>query len=437
MSKYLPPERRRLSLEDAFQPLRLQWAVAEANRCLLCDDPPCQKGCLAGVEIKKLVRALRNRNLRQAQAVVREVNFLVASCGRVCPQAQLCEGRCSATGLARPIAIGELQRFVGEAAIRERIRPSFPPPRSHGEVAIVGGGPAGLAAAYYLRGEGVVADLFERRSALGGIPMAGIPTFRLPRELLKAELAFVEQAGVRVFQQEVDDLRPLAERYRALFLAFGLGPSRRAGIPGEELEGVHLADQLLERVNLGGERPAFTGTTVVLGGGNTAFDAAACALRLGSSRVLVAYRRSETEMPAWPEHRRLALEEGAELRLLLLPMEILGEGGRAREVRFQRAELGEPGPDGRRQALPRAGDLESVACQQVVLALGNQAPGLWQTLELVAGERGGPRVDFETMETSRPGVFAGGDLVRGGATVVQAVADGRRAARAMARRILS
>jgi glutamate synthase (NADPH) small chain len=434
MSKHLPPEVRRQSLEDSFVPLRLQWAVAEASRCLMCDDPPCQKGCLAGVDIKKFIRAVRSRNLRLATSVIRDANFLVASCGRICPQAQLCEGRCSATGLKKPIAIGELQRFVGETAIKDKIPTSFPPPRSQGEVAVVGGGPAGLAAAYYLRREGIVVDLYERRPALGGIPMAGIPAFRLPRQLLGAELAFVEPAGIRVITEEVRDLAALAERYRAVFLGLGLGAPRRAGIPGEELAGVYVADDLLERVNLGGERPAFGEPTVVLGGGNTAFDAAALAVRLGSARVVVAYRRGEAEMPSWLEHRSVALEEGVEQRFLLIPSEILGDG-RVTGVRFQKAELGELGPDGRRSPVPVEGAFELVACRQVVLALGNQASGLWQSLELAPGAHGGPRVDAETMETSRPGIFAGGDLVHGGATVVQAVADGRRAARAIASRV--
>ena len=296
--KHLAPEVRRATLADAFAPLKLQWAVAEASRCLMCDEAPCQKGCLAGVDIKKFVRALRTRNVRLAASVIREANFLVATCGRICPQAELCEARCSATGLAKPIAIGELQRFVGETAIREKMRPSFPPPRSEAQVAIVGGGPAGLAAAYYLRCAGVVADLYERRARVGGIPMAGIPRFRLPREILAAELGFVEASGVRVIHEEVADLGALATRYRALFLACGLGGPREAGVPGERLEGVWIADALLERANLDGDTPRFSGRTVVLGGGNTAFDAATVALRLGSDEVVVAYRRSEIEMPA-------------------------------------------------------------------------------------------------------------------------------------------
>ena len=433
--KHHPPEVRRTTLADAFTPLKLQWAVAEASRCLMCDDAPCQKGCLAGVDIKRFIRALRTRNVRQAANVIREGNFLVASCGRVCPQAVLCEGRCSATGLARPIAIGELQRFVGETAIRERMRASFPPPRSEGQVAIVGGGPAGLAAAYYLRGAGVVADLYERRARVGGVPMAGIPRFRLPRDILGAEVAFLDEGGARVIHEEVTDLGALAGRYRALFLACGLGAPRLTGVAGEQLEGVWIADSLLERVNLDGAAPGFSGRTLVLGGGNTAFDAAAVALRLGSDEVVVAYRRSEVEMPAWLEHRGFALEEGVQLRLLLLPREIRGAEGHVVGVDFQRAELGAPDASGRRHPRPVEGAFESIDCRQVVLALGNYPASGWQALGLEVGAAG-PRVDPETMASSRPGVYAGGDLVNGGATVVQAVADGRRAARAIAQRIL-
>ena len=325
MSKHVAPEIRRQSLADSFVPLRLQWAVAEASRCLMCDDPPCQKGCLAGVDIKKFIRALRSRNLRLATSVIREANFLVASCGRVCPQAQLCEGRCSASGLARPIAIGELQRFVGENAIREKQSHGFPAPRSQGEVAVVGGGPAGLAAAYYLRRQGVVADLYERRPQLGGIPMAGIPAFRLPRELLRAELAFVETAGIRVHHQELGDLRPLLEQYRAVFLACGLGAARRTGLPGEALEGVSVADQLLERVNLEADRPASADATVVLGGGNTAFDAASLSLapRLLEGAGRLSPRRGRDALLA--RAPRPGARGGRRAALAAVPVEILGD----------------------------------------------------------------------------------------------------------------
>jgi len=436
--KHLPPEVRRQSLADVFVAQRLQWAVAEASRCLMCDDAPCQQGCLAAVDVKKFIRALRSRNLRLAVNVIREANFLVATCGRICPQGELCEGRCTAAGLARPIAIGELQRFAGEAAIKERMKPSFPPPRSEGQAAIVGAGPAGLAAAYYLRREGIVADLYERRAAVGGVPLAGIPRFRLPREVLAAELDFLVTAGIPVRHEEVTDLDALAARYRAVFLACGLGAARTAGVPGEDLAGVYLADELLERVNLGADPPRFEGPTVVLGGGNTAFDAATVALRLGSPEVIVAYRRSEVEMPAWAEHRGFATEEGVTVQLLLLPAAIEpapGDGRAVAGVRFQRAELGEPDASGRRHPRPVPDAFTTIPCRQVVLALGNRAAGLWERLGLAAGASG-PRVDPETMETSRPGLYAGGDLVNGGATVVQAVADGRRAARAMAKRIL-
>ena len=435
-SKYRAAESRRASLDDAFPALRLQWAIAEASRCLMCEDPPCQQGCLAGVDIKKFVRALRSRNVRGAVAAIREANFLVATCGRVCPQGELCEKRCSATGLARPIAIGELQRFVGETAIKEKIQPAFPEARSRGQVAVVGAGPAGLSAAFYLRREGVVADLYERRADLGGTPRAGLPRFRLPREVLEAELGFVASSGINVIHEEVRDLPALAARYRAVFLGCGLGRARALDRPGERLEGVHQADALLEQVNASQPMLRWSGTTVILGGGNSAMDAAALAFRLGSEKVIVAYRRGEAEMPAWSEHRGFAVEEGAELRFLLLPLEIVGESGRVRGVRFQSARLGEPDSSGRRQPLPVEGAFETVDCRQVILALGTYPGDGWRALGLAAGA-GGPRVDPATMETSHPGVYAGGDLVNGGATVVQAVADGRRAARAIVQRLAS
>ncbi|MBI5507768.1 MAG: FAD-dependent oxidoreductase [Deltaproteobacteria bacterium] len=433
-SKHLPPDLRRTSLADVFVPQRLQWAVAEASRCLMCDDAPCQQGCAANVDIKKFIRALRSRNIRQAANVIRDANFLIATCGRICPQRELCEARCTAAGLSRPIAIGELQRFVGETVIRGGVKPTFPEATSRGQVGIIGAGPAGLAAAYYLRRAGIVADLYERRAVVGGIPMVGIPTFRLPRAILNAELAFLADAGIQVIHEEAADLAALATRYAALFVACGLGGPRTAGIPGETLRGVFVADHLLETVNLGAEAPRFHGPTVVLGGGNTAFDAASLSLRLGSGSVLVAYRRSDTEMPAWREHRDFSMDEGVTSRFLLIPEEILGDGGAVSGVRFSRAALGAADRSGRRLPHPIPGSHETIACSQVVLAIGNDKPCAWESLGLKAGDKG-PAVDPATMATSRPGIFAGGDLVNGGGTVVQAVADGRRAAAAIAARI--
>jgi NADPH-dependent glutamate synthase beta subunit-like oxidoreductase len=248
-TKYIAPETRRASMDDAFPAQRLQWAVAEASRCLMCEDPPCQQGCLAGVDIKKFIRALKSRNLRGSVSAIRDSNFLVATCGRVCPQGELCEKRCSATGLAKPIAIGELQRFVGEMAIKDLIKPVFPEPRSEGEIAVVGAGPAGLAVAYYLRREGVVVDLYERHALLGGVPGRVLPKFRLPRAVLEAELAFVDESGIPVRIEEVKDFGELAGRYKAVFLGCGLGVSRGLDVPGAQLAGVHQADELLELAN--------------------------------------------------------------------------------------------------------------------------------------------------------------------------------------------
>lgn len=429
-TKYRDPAARRVSMDDAFPLLRLQWAVAEASRCLMCEDPPCQQGCLAGVDVKKFIRALKSRNLRGSVSAIRDSNFLVATCGRVCPQGESCEKRCSATGLAKPIAIGELQRFVGEMAIQDRIKTVFPEPHSQGEVAVVGAGPAGLAVAYYLRREGVVVDLYERHARLGGVPGRVLPMFRLPRAVFAAELAFVAESGIPVRHEEVKDFGELAGRYRAVFLGCGLGVPRGLDVPGAGLAGVHQADGLLELANGATEAPRWTGPTVVLGGGNTAIDAAAVALRLGSSPVTIAYRRGEAGMPAWLEHRHFALEEGVELMFLRVPVEILGADGHVAGVRLQVSQLGAPDASGRARAIPVEGAFEEIPCEQVVLALGNELDGGWKSLGIDAGPKG-PRVDPETMQTSRPGVYAGGDLVNGGATVVQAVADGRRAARAI------
>jgi NADPH-dependent glutamate synthase beta subunit-like oxidoreductase len=252
--------------------------------------------------------------------------------------------------------------------------------------------------------------------------------------VLEAELAFVAESGIPVRREGVKDFAALAARYRAVFLGCGLGVARGLDVPGAKLAGVHQADALLERANGTSEAMRWSGPTVVLGGGNTAIDAAAVALRLGSSPVTIAYRRGEAEMPAWLEHRHFALEEGVELKFLRVPVEILAAEGSVAGVRLQESRLGAPDSSGRAQAMPIAGAFEEIPCQQVVLALGNELDGGWRALGLDAG-RNGPRVDPETMQSSRPGVYAGGDLVNGGGTVVQAVADGRRAAQAILQRL--
>ena len=409
--------------------------MAEANRCLLCQDPPCRQGCLADVDVKKFIRAVRSRNLRSALNTIREANFLVATCGRVCPQAELCEGRCSTTELARPIAIGELQRFVGETALAKGLKPSFPETRLAGEVAIVGGGPAGLSAAYFLGRQGVRADLFERHDFLGGVMMYGIPGYRLPKQLLADEMAAVEGAGTRIVHEEVTDFGALADRYAAVVLGCGLGPAHDLDLPGADLPGVWQADDLLLRVNVRGEKPGFSGTTVVLGGGNTAMDACGVSLRLGSEHAIAVYRRSEVEMPAWLADRDFAGEEGVEFRYLLAPVEFLARDGRLAALQLQRTRLGEPDASGRRQPEPIPGDFTEIPCRQVVLALGNRANTCWRELGL--DEKDGlPEVDPLTGETSRRGIFIAGDLASGGGTVVRAVADGRRAALTIATRLL-
>jgi len=435
MSKFRPPEERRTTLDDAFNAVRLQWAVAEASRCLMCDDPPCRKGCLADVDIKKFIRALKSRNMRSALNVIREANFLVATCGRVCPQAELCEGRCSSTDLSRPIAIGELQRFVGEAALQKKMGPRFPEVTSSGRVAVVGGGPAGLSAAYYLRTRGIKVDLYERHDFLGGVMMYGIPSYRLPKALLTAEIDSIAEDGATLVREQVDDFAALAERYDAMVLGCGLGPARTLALPGADLPGVMQADDLLLRVNVRGEKPKMTGNTLVLGGGNTAMDAAGVAVRLGSE-VTIVYRRGEAEMPSWLADRQLVSEEGVKMAFMLAPVELCAEDGRLQAVRFQKTELGEPDASGRRRPVPIPGAFEQVACNQVVLALGNGTNN--ECVQQLGLERvdGVLRVDANTMESSRSGIFVTGDLLSGGGTVVRAVADGKRAASAIAARLI-
>jgi len=447
------PEDRNKDFGEVNQGLSAEEAVLEARRCLDCPKPACVMGCPVGIDIPTFVKLVEKGDFAAAAAKIRQANSLPAICGRVCPQETQCEATCllgKASGVA--VAIGNLERFVSDT---ERLGggavvPALPPPTGR-KVAVVGAGPAGLTAAGELARLGHRVTVFEALHDAGGVLVYGIPEFRLPKAILVAEVAYLERLGVEFRMNfivgrtaTIDDLR--AEGYEAFFIGSGAGLPNFMKIPGENLVGVYSANEYLTRVNLMRaydfpryDTPVFPGRrAAVIGGGNVAMDSVRTAKRLGAEKALIIYRRSRVEMPARVEEVHHAEEEGIEFHFLTVPTRYIGdEHGRVRAMECLRMELGEPDASGRRRPVPVAGSEFMTEVDLVVCAIGQSPnPLIPQTTPgLGVGKWGTIDVDWATMATSLPGVYAGGDIVRGGATVILAMGDARRAAAAIDKRL--
>ncbi len=422
-------------------------ALREASRCLLCKRPGCVQGCPVGVEIPAFIERLLRRDFRGAAAVIREKNSLPAVCGRVCPQENQCEKHCARGKKDEPVAIGALERFVADWELRNGwVEPSRCSPTGM-RVAVVGSGPAGLTAAADLARLGHAVTVFEALHEPGGVLVYGIPEFRLPKRIVREEIERLRRLGV-VFRTNtvvgrtvtVDQL--FRKGYDAVFISTGAGLPYLMNIPGENLNGVYSANEFLTRVNLMKaylfpeyQTPVRIGRRVaVIGAGNVAMDCARTALRLGAEDVCIVYRRSEEEMPARREEIARAKEEGVRFSLLTAPVRILGDGrGWVRSMVCRRFELGEPDESGRRSPVPIPGSEHEVEVDTVIVAIGQGPnPLIPQTTPgLKVNRAGNIVVSEETCQTSREGVFAGGDIVTGAATVIQAMGAGKRAARAI------
>ena len=443
-----PPAERARNFTEVACGYTLAEALRESERCLLCPDEPCVRGCPVGIDIPGFIAKIGEKDFRGAYDVLSDTTLLPAICGRVCPQETQCEQVCTVGQTLEPVAIGRLERILGDMAISESWSavPYIEPNRF--KVAIIGSGPAGMACAADMAKAGCQVTVFEAFQQPGGVLRYGIPDFRLPNEVVDAEIAKLTRLGItfrtnvlvgRLFtiEQLVGEMG-----FDSVFIGVGAGTPSFLDIPGENLARVVSANELLTRVNLMHARefpeydtPLGIGKTVaVIGAGNTAMDAMRVCLRLGAEKVMCVYRRSKSEAPARAEELHHAEQEGIEFHWLTNPIAILDDGARGvGAMRCQRMELGEPDASGRRRPVASAGSDFDLACDTVVFAIGTDAnPILGETSSLALNERGYIKAD-EDLATSIAGVYAGGDIVTGAATVIEAMGAGRRAARAMKR----
>jgi glutamate synthase (NADPH/NADH) small chain len=445
------PAERGCDFLEVNQGLSAEEAVLEARRCLDCANPLCVTGCPVGIDIPGFIKLIEKGDFEASVRKLKETNSLPAICGRVCPQETQCEQVCTlkrSTGV--PVAIGNLERF---AADRERQSGAVfiptPAAPTGKKAAIFGAGPAGLTVAGELVKKGHRVTVFEALHVSGGVLVYGIPEFRLPKAILKAEVDYLCRLGAEVRPNFVvgktatlEDLK--AQGYQAFFIGTGAGLPNFMKIPGESLVGVYSANEYLTRVNLmrAYEFPAFdtpvfrAKRAAVIGGGNVAMDSVRTALRLGAEKAMIIYRRSRHEMPAREEEVKHAEEEGIEFHFLTVPTRYLSDDkGRVKAMECLRMELGEPDASGRRRPVPVKGSEFTSEVDLVVCAIGQSPnPLIGQTTPgLNIGKWGNVDVDWKTMATNLPGVFAGGDIVRGGATVILAMGDGRVAAEEMDR----
>ncbi len=438
-------ERRSHNFEEVSFGLDEERAAIEAQRCLECKNPVCQDGCPVNIDIRSFVQLILKKDYAGAVNKIREANYLPAICGRVCPQESQCEAECTLGKKHDPVAIGKLERFVADY---EMLHNTFNAPKIETQledkVAVVGSGPAGLTVAAELAKLGYRVTIFEALHAVGGVLRYGIPEFRLPKEILDVETERIKALGVEIYTNflvgrtaTVDDLFD-EWGFSAMFLGTGAGTPTFMGIPGENLSGVYSANEFLTRVNLMGgykfpenDTPVKIGRQIaVIGGGNTAMDAVRTAKRLGAEKAYLVYRRSRQEMPAREEEIHHAEQEGIEFVMLTNPTKILNDGHNwVSGLECQRMELGEPDESGRRKPIAVTGSEFVLPVQTVIEAVGQKPNPIIQstTSGLKIGKRGIVEVD-EKQTTTREAIFAGGDLSRGGATVILAMRDGKIAA---------
>lgn len=444
MPKRAPKERVKDFQEVALGYTKEQ-ALAEANRCLNCKIPKCVEGCPVETPIPRFIQALKKGDYQTASYIIKEKNSLPAICGRVCPQEVQCEMNCVLAKKGLAVSIGALERFIAdqERELNLEVKPKTP---TKEKVAIIGSGPASLSAAADLALYGYRVTVFEALHELGGVLRYGIPEFRLPKAIVDSEIQYLEKLGIEfktnIIVGVTESLADLKEQgYKAFFIGAGAGLPTFLGIPGENLNGVYSANEFLTRVNLMKaykfpevDTPIFVGEKVaVIGAGNVAMDSARTALRLGSKEVHIVYRRSKEEIPARLEEVSNAEEEGVIFNLLTNPEEIISDGNfKVKGLRCQKMKLGEVDSQGRKKALPISGEYIFLEVDMVIIAIG-QGPNplaIRNIPGLKTDKKGLIKTDSRG-QTSLPGVFSGGDIVTGAATVIKAMGAGKEAAKAI------
>jgi glutamate synthase (NADPH/NADH) small chain len=448
------PNERKHNFNEVPKGLAIDAAITEASRCLACAKAPCVKGCPVEVDIPGFIALVIEKDFAGAARKIKETNSLPAVCGRVCPQEEQCEVVCILAKKFKPVAIGYLERFVADYE-RENKLTQLPvmAPSTGFKVAIVGSGSAGLTVAGDLIKLGHKVTIFEALHKPGGVLVYGIPEFRLPKKIVQAECDYMAQMGVEFQTSSVigksDTIDELFEMgYNAIFIGTGAGLPNFMGIPGENLIGIYSSNEYLTRSNLMRafdfptyDTPIIHGKNVaVLGGGNTAMDSVRTSLRLGAENAYIVYRRSEAEMPARKEEIHHAMQEGVQFHMLTNPIRFIGDNdGKVVGMECIKMQLGEPDDSGRRRPVPIEGSNFIMDVDLVVVAIGNSSnPLIPQTTPGLETNRwGNIIVNADTMQTSREGVYAGGDIVTGGATVILAAGAGKKAARAIHQYLLS
>lgn len=440
------PNVRNKNFEEVAIGYTEEMAINEATRCLNCKNKPCVSGCPVNVPIPDFIAQVKEGNFEEAYSVITTASSLPAVCGRVCPQETQCESKCVRGIKTESVGIGRLERFVADYHMKNATEKAVKPESNGHRVAVIGSGPAGLTCAGTLAKQGYEVTVFEAFHTAGGVLMYGIPEFRLPKAIVQKEISGLKDLGVDIKTNmvmgrvmSIDEL--FEDGYEAVFVGTGAGLPNFMGMEGEGLIGVYSANEFLTRINLMKaykeeyDTPIIRPKNVaVVGGGNVAMDAARSALRLGADNVYIVYRRSEEEMPARNEEIHHAKEEGVNFKLLNNPVKVIGdENGKVVGLECVEMELGEPDASGRRRPVAKEGSNFVLDVDAVIIAIGNAPNPLIRstTKGIEANARGCLVVNEETMQTTKEGVYAGGDAVTGAATVIKAMGAGRQAAKSI------
>jgi len=440
-----PPEERIKDFKEVALGFTEEQAVKEASRCLRCPHKPCVNGCPVGVDVPSFLKLVAERRFEEAYFLIKEKCPIPAITGRVCPQEKQCEGVCTLAKVGRPIAIGAIERFVADWAREHSVEERIPKPKPTGKkVAVIGSGPASIVVAADLAKLGYEVTMFEAFHILGGVLVYGIPEYRLPKELVRHEIGYLKELGVNtklgILVGRTISLEELLEEYDAVFLGVGAGHPRFLNIPGENYSCIYTANEFLTRINLMRaflfpeyDTPIRVGKRVaVIGAGNTAMDAARSALRLGAEEVAILYRRTRKEMPARAEEIKNAEEEGVKFILLVQPVEFLSDNGRdVSRIKLMKMKLGPPDESGRPRPVP-TGEITYFDADTVINAIGfHPNPLIPRSTPGLKTDRKGRIIVDEMGRTSLKRVYAGGDIVIGEGTVIEAMGWGRKASKAI------